>query len=35
MADVREPNTDVVDNWFMPVMGDLNEIAIMLEVVVP
>ena len=30
-ADVREANINVVDNWQMPVLGDLNERAISLE----
>ena len=25
MADVREANFNVVDNWRMPVLRDLNE----------
>ena len=25
VADVREANTNVVGNWRMPVLGDLNE----------
>ena len=28
MADVREGNINVVGNWRMPVLGDLNERAI-------
>ena len=31
VADVREANLDVVGNWRMPVLGDLNERAISLE----
>ena len=31
MADVREANINVVGNWRMPVMGDLNDRAISLE----
>ena len=31
VADVREANIDVVGNWGMPVLGDLNERAIALE----
>ena len=31
VADVREANTNVVGNWRMPVLGDLNERAISLE----
>ena len=31
MADVREANINVVGSWRMPVLGDLNEIAISLE----
>ena len=31
IADVREANTNVVGNWRMPVLGDLNERAISLE----
>ena len=31
VADVREANIDVVGNWWMPVLGDLNERAISLE----
>ena len=27
MADVREANINVVSNWRMPVLGDLNERA--------
>ena len=30
MADVREANSNVVGNWRMPVLGDLNERAISL-----
>ena len=30
-ADVREANINVVGNWRMPVLGDLNERAISLE----
>ena len=30
VADVREANINVVGNWRMPVLGDLNEIAISL-----
>ena len=25
VADVREPNINIVGNWRMPVLGDLNE----------
>ena len=32
VADVREANINVVGNWRMPVLGDLNERAISLEV---
>ena len=28
VADVREANINVVSNWRMPVLGDLNERAI-------
>ena len=31
MADVREENINVVGNWRMPVLGDLNEREISLE----
>ena len=31
VADVREANVNVVGNWRMPVLGDLNESAISLE----
>ena len=31
MADVREANINVVGNWQMPVLGDLNKRAISLE----
>ena len=31
MADIREADVYVVDNWPMPVLGDLNERAISLE----
>ena len=31
MANVREANINVVDNWLVPVLGDLNETAISLE----
>ena len=31
MADVTEANINVVGNWRMPVLGDLNERAISLE----
>ena len=31
LADVREANINVVGNWRMPVLGDLNERAISLE----
>ena len=31
VADAREANTNVVGNWRMPVLGDLNERAISLE----
>ena len=30
MADVREANINVVGNWRMPMLGDLNERAISL-----
>ena len=30
IADVREANINVVGNWRMPVLGDLNERAISL-----
>ena len=30
VADGREANINVVDNWRMPVLGDLNERAISL-----
>ena len=30
-ADVREANMNVVGNWWMPVLGDLNERSISLE----
>ena len=30
-ADVREANINVVGNWRMPALGDLNERAISLE----
>ena len=30
VADVRETNINVVGNWRMPVLGDLNEKAISL-----
>ena len=30
VADVREANINVVGNWRMPVLGDLNERAISL-----
>ena len=30
VADVRETNINVVGNWRMPVLGDLNERAISL-----
>ena len=30
-ADVREANINVVGNWRMPVLGNLNERAISLE----
>ena len=30
-ADVREANINVVGNWWMPVLGDLNERTISLE----
>ena len=33
VADVREANVNVVGNWRMPVLGDLNERAMSLEVV--
>ena len=31
VADVREANINIVGNWRMPVLGDLNERAISLE----
>ena len=31
MADVMGANINVVGNWWMPVLGDLNERAISLE----
>ena len=31
VADVREANINVVGNWRMPVLGDLNERAISFE----
>ena len=31
VADVREANINVVGNWQMPVLGDLNERSISLE----
>ena len=31
MPDVREENINVVGNWPMPMLGDLNEQAITLE----
>ena len=31
VADVREANINVVGNWLMPVLGDLNERATSLE----
>ena len=31
VADAREANINVVVNWRMPVLGDLNERAISLE----
>ena len=31
VGDVREVNSNVVGTWWMPVLGDLNEIAISLE----
>ena len=31
VADVREANINVVGNWWMPVLGDMNERAISLE----
>ena len=31
VADVREANINVVGNWQMKVLGDLNERAISLE----
>ena len=31
VADVREANNNVVGNWRMPVLGDLNERAISFE----
>ena len=30
MADVREANINVVGNWWMPILGDLNGRAISL-----
>ena len=33
VTDVREANINVVGNWRMPVLGDLNERTILLEVV--
>ena len=33
VADVREANINLVGNWRMPVLGDMNERAISLEVV--
>ena len=32
VADVREANINVVGNWRMPVLGDLNERAMLEEV---
>ena len=34
IADVREANINVVGNWQMPLLGDLNERAISLKEVV-
>ena len=31
VADVREANIDVVGNWRMPMLGDLNERTISME----
>ena len=31
VADVREENINILGNWLMPVLGDLNERAISLE----
>ena len=31
VADVREANINVVGNWRMPVLGDLNERVVSLE----
>ena len=31
VADVREANVNVLGNWRLPVLGDLNERAISLE----
>ena len=31
MSDVKDANINVVGNWRMPVLGDLNERAISLE----
>ena len=31
VADVREANINVIGNWRMPMLGDLNERAISLE----
>ena len=31
VADVREANINIVGNWRMPVLGDLNERGISLE----
>ena len=31
VADVREANINLVGNWWLPVLGDLNEKAISLE----
>ena len=31
VADVREANINVIGNWRMPVLGDLNDRAISLE----
>ena len=33
VADVRDANINVVVNWWMPVMGDLNERAIYIAIV--
>ena len=31
VTDIREANINVVGNWWMPVLGDLNERTISLE----